>query len=70
MLGGPWREFLSYHTSPDFYDEVVQLFTEAIRRFRPDLYDLAAKLQNINSQEDEGADSAAVGSVYGLGFRV
>lgn len=70
MLGGPWKEFISYHTSPDFYAEVAQLFAEAIRRFRPDLYDLAAKLQKIKSRGDDGADSAEVGGAHGLGFRV
>jgi hypothetical protein len=40
LSGGPWKEFLSYHTSPAFYDEVADLFAEAIRRFRPDLVGL------------------------------
>lgn len=32
-----WVDFIQYHTSPDFFSEVVSLFGDSIRRFYPTL---------------------------------
>jgi hypothetical protein len=34
---GPWRDFVYYHTSQEFYDEFMDKFSEAIHSIYPDL---------------------------------
>jgi len=55
LLAAHWKQFIAYHTSQAFYDEVAELFAEGILRYRPDLYALAARLQNIKDAPEDGA---------------
>ena len=43
-----WSEFLKYHCSKDFFDEVIKIFEKSINDLYPNKLDIINKLENVS----------------------
>jgi len=52
-----WREFFRYHTSQDFWNDIVRVFGDAVRNTHPRLEELAGKPLNDWRVKIRGTDA-------------